>query len=62
MSKDNKDMHQAGWMVPPTAPFGHSKLDHKIKEAEELTNRIDEWAKGEDTNEWTNPNGRERGE
>ena len=55
-------MHQAGWMVPPTAPFGHSKLDHKIKEAEELTNRIDEWAKGEDTNEWTNPNGRERGE
>ena len=46
MSKDNKDMHQTDFMVPPTAPFSGSKLDHKIKEAEELAERIDAWAKG----------------
>jgi len=62
MSKDKKDMHQTNFMVAPTAPFSGSKLDHKIKEAEELAERIDAWAKGEDTNEWTKPNKKERGE
>ena len=62
MSKDNKDMHQTDFMVPPTAPFGGSELDRKIKEAEELAERIDAWAKGEDINEWTKPNKKERGE
>ena len=63
MSKDNKDMHQTDFMVPPTAPFSGSKLDHKIKEAEELAERIDAWAKGKDPiDEWTKPNKKERGE
>ena len=56
-------MHQTDFMVPPTAPFGGSKLDHKIKEAEELAERIDAWAKGKDPiDEWTKPNKKERGE
>ena len=31
MSDNNKDRHQTGWIVPPTAPFGGSQFDHKIK-------------------------------
>jgi len=30
MSNDNKDRHQTGWILPPTAPFGGSQFDHKI--------------------------------
>ena len=63
MSKDNKDMHQTGWMTPPTSPFGGSKLDYKIKQAEELAKTIDEWAKGKDPiDEWTKPSQTEKKE
>jgi hypothetical protein len=32
MSKDNKDMHQTGWMTPP-------KVDPKVKEAREIAKK-----------------------